>query len=600
MIKLRDYQQKAIDCIHANFRSNRNRVLLYCPTGGGKSIIITMLALTAIEQHKRVLIVIHRKKLLHQLIETLSKEIDPSLLSVIAPYHKQREGQVYVAMAQTLKRRKLPQGIDLLIGDEIHEVAFFDIWKRATQVYFSPIWALSKSQMVGLTATPWRMKNSEGFCHYFNVVVKCPSPLELINQKYLSPFTIYTYDLLDIDYGDRNKDADFTTSYLAKVCNEEYNKDIVSKWKESYSDKKTIAFCSNISHAENLALKFNEKGFKAIVVTSKTKEKDVERIYKEYREGIYQILVSVVKLSIGYDEPSVECAIIARPTKSISLAVQMAGRALRLFEGKEKAIILDFAQCFANLSSRKYRGKEIDNLMDFNYVRLCPYFAPTQDPLLKECPQCEKDGINVFAQFCPDCGFEFKNEKPIPEKVLFPDLVEFYSSEDVKQIMFVRQAMQKFWLSPNKDFQSILAKCKSKFGVIPDPKHFYGAIFAFDHSALCQSAYRHFLEALGYPKSLVNYMLNLEFGTLDKPYTLYNGTIVTRYHDESQEYAPKDVIDYLNPKKSYQNALLKHAGHGSAKAINYYYKIVNRLSLRYTKTNRLPMVKQEILEISPF
>ncbi|MGL6343610.1 MAG: DEAD/DEAH box helicase, partial [Waterburya sp.] len=154
MMKLRDYQQQLIRDIYSHFRAGKRRCLVFAPTGSGKSLIICKIVADALTKNKRILIVVHRKKLANQLAESIQRfcNTQPSLITQDgkADYSQ----PVQIAMAQTLSRRKLPEDINILIGDEIHQTGYFNVWKKCLDKYCGSIWALSKAFVVGLTATP--------------------------------------------------------------------------------------------------------------------------------------------------------------------------------------------------------------------------------------------------------------------------------------------------------------------------------------------------------------------------------------------------------------------------------------------------------------
>src|SRR5262249_14901133 len=61
-----------------------------------------------------------------------------------------------------------------------------------------------------------------------------------------------------------------------------------------------------------------------------------------FRSGETRILVNAMLLGEGYDEPSIDCVIVLRPTKIRSFYAQMVGRGTRIHPGKDHLLLLDF------------------------------------------------------------------------------------------------------------------------------------------------------------------------------------------------------------------------------------------------------------------
>jgi hypothetical protein len=62
---------------------------------------------------------------------------------------------------------------------------------------------------------------------------------------------------------------------------------------------------------------------------------------KRLRAGETMVVCNCAVLTEGFDEPSVDCIIVARPTKSKPLYIQMVGRGTRTYPGKDDCLILE-------------------------------------------------------------------------------------------------------------------------------------------------------------------------------------------------------------------------------------------------------------------
>jgi hypothetical protein len=137
---------------------------------------------------------------------------------------------------------------------------------------------------------------------------------------------------------------------------------IVEKWKELAADRPTIAFMPLVRSALELAKRFREAGVFTAAVYGNMSSFERRRILADYASGKIQVLVNAMVLTRGFDAPKTSCVIIGRPTKSVNLGIQMAGRGLRPVPGipvEEQDCLLIYVQdattdlfCHADLSDR--------------------------------------------------------------------------------------------------------------------------------------------------------------------------------------------------------------------------------------------------------
>jgi superfamily II DNA or RNA helicase len=108
---------------------------------------------------------------------------------------------------------------------------------------------------------------------------------------------------------------------------------------------KTVVFGINIDHVKKIVNAFNEEGIPAVHLSSDFDNRTRDRVINDFRDGKVKILANVNIVTEGFDLPAIEAVMLVRPTKSLSLYLQMVGRGLRPAEGKDRAIILDHADC---------------------------------------------------------------------------------------------------------------------------------------------------------------------------------------------------------------------------------------------------------------
>jgi hypothetical protein len=177
----------------------------------------------------------------------------------------------------------------------------------------------------------------------------------------------------------------------------------VVTWRRLAAGRPTVAFCCTKAHAANLTAEFCSAGVRAVAVTDSTPLDLRKEIWDQLRSGEIEVVCSVMLISYGWDCPPASCAILARPTKSEGLYIQMGGRVLRIFPGKVDAIVLDHA------GNTDRHGSLLEDRHWTLEDRPARQVAPGQE--MKTCPECKA----MFTGFvCPECGFTFeRNERTI-------------------------------------------------------------------------------------------------------------------------------------------------------------------------------------------
>jgi hypothetical protein len=218
------------------------------------------------------------------------------------------------------------------------------------------------------------------------------------------------------------KDGEYSSESMQQVCTPQFNAEVVTRFWELCPERKAIAFCASVNQALDLAEQFNATGIKAEAIVADTTLQDRDSIFAEFADGKVQIITSMGVLCEGFDEPSVQCVLLARPTRSRALLVQMSGRGLRLYPDKEDCYQVDFCENFKRLGfpTEKYK------------IGLCPRKTDIDaEPNLKECPNCHAM-IPAFAMLCPECGHQFERVLPDTTSQTKP-FGELLSPEQEKQ-----------------------------------------------------------------------------------------------------------------------------------------------------------------------
>lgn len=105
--------------------------------------------------------------------------------------------------------------------------------------------------------------------------------------------------------------------------------------------KSTLVFCVDLAHVSDLTAAFRRHGIDAKFVTGDTPKRVRSERLDAFRDLQYPVLLNCGVFTEGTDIPNIDCVILARPTKSRNLLVQMIGRGMRLYPKKENCHVID-------------------------------------------------------------------------------------------------------------------------------------------------------------------------------------------------------------------------------------------------------------------
>lgn len=335
-IQPRDYQLRAINTSRSKIAAGTRRVCLNSPTGSGKTVIAAGIVQLAVAKGKRVLFLAHRRELIEQ---TADKLISSGVLNfgVIMAGDKRvnPDAPVQVASIKTLIRRELPAA-DLIIIDEAH--------RAASRSYLNILANYPDAVVLGLTATPERL-DGKGLDDIFDELVVVETVPNLIEQGFLIKPTCYVGPTGDLS-GVKTKRGDYDEAQLAEAMDQpKLTGDIVANWKRLANGKKTVVFASSVEHAKHISQEFFNAGVSAAWVSGDTPKVEREATIADWRSGAITIVANCQIFVEGFDLPELECCILARPTQSVSMYLQMVGRIMRPAHGKADALVLDHAGC---------------------------------------------------------------------------------------------------------------------------------------------------------------------------------------------------------------------------------------------------------------
>ena len=454
-INLRPYQVELVDGGRDLFLIGHKAVLLVAPTGGGKTVVFSHMGATAARRDKRVLILVHRIELVRQ---TLKKIAWTGVICGVIQrkFKPDLTAHIQIASVQSLVKRldKIPYEFDLIIVDEAHH-APAGSWSKIISHY-------PQARILGVTATPIRTDGA-GLNNIFDAIFVGPQYEELINDGYLvRPLVLAPKHKIDLtDFKMRMGDYD------AKELEKTFDKpnvtgDAVKHYIEVCSGKPAIVFCISVAHAEHVAGQFRDAGINAVAVDGELDDETREAILGDngkLANGEIQVVTSCSLISEGTDIPNVYATIHLRPTQSLSLWLQQAGRSSRPVyadgfdlstrEGrlaaiaasdKPHSICLDHAgNCFLHGMPDEPREWSLMGFKESKGVR----GTRVKVEKVKQCEKCY--GIHKPADICPHCGYEYpirarevEQVEGELEAIVSPELKKFIQQQARHEVQKMR------------------------------------------------------------------------------------------------------------------------------------------------------------------
>ena len=409
-MELRPYQRDLLDRVQNALSSNPEvRLMMQLPTGGGKTIIAGALLKDRLAGGRRKAVwLTHRKELAEQTRQMLTDAGVSAMTKVNwtpgegAPA---MAGGVVILMAQKVSRQTARREVwnrycstDLMIVDEAHHAAAKG-WERAIRQWPGPV--------VGMTATPWRLSEKEGFDDIFGELL-CGSQVANLQElrSLCNSHVLLPPPKQRIAGGIVDRTGDYTESGIEQANSPNImTAGALQFWQEHAGNRQTIAYAVSKKHARNLTSVFNDDGIPAAVLLSDTPPAERKAAIDGFKDGIIKILVNVLIATEGFDLPDASCVLITRPTMSLAIYLQMVGRGLRPKPDGGNCIILDLADNSGKHGlpeenrewSLEPRGKPKDREAPVVWCEKCLTLSPAAS---RNCRQCGAP----FGKDCDRCG----------------------------------------------------------------------------------------------------------------------------------------------------------------------------------------------------
>jgi DNA repair protein RadD len=437
-MKARPYQQRAIDQVLALIERGVRRILIVLPTGGGKTVIATKLIQYFLALQLAVIFFGHRKELIRQpftkvvrnglppnLIGIMMGDISSRLIDDVAKppgelddaslweqwARRRPRAPLQIASIDTFRNR-VPPDIQVSMIDEAH--------RAASPSYVSTQAIYPSAIHIGYTATPWRM-GGKGLGAHYDAIVVVATFAELVELGYLvEPKCYGTERKADLSRVRRSGDDYNQADLAAAVDKGELIGDIVSHWQRRGNNAPTFCFAAGVEHSKHIVERFREAGISAVHVDGETDPEERDRAVAGLKDGSIKVVSNCGIFTEGTDVPCVKTIVLARPTMSEALYLQMAGRGARPCEQCEGCkrdpkrcerpfIILDHAGCCTDPRLGGLPQEPREYTLEDRPKRRAGV-APS-----KPCPQCLAI-VAAGLRECP-CGHVFEIKEPEERKL---------------------------------------------------------------------------------------------------------------------------------------------------------------------------------------
>jgi len=350
-LKLRDYQEECIQSVLASLDGGHKRLGISLATGAGKTVIFTQL----IERIRasaggatQTLVLAHRRELVEQAARHCVDAYPDKRVEIeMGSLHATGTADITIASIQSItsgdRMAKFdPARFKLVLVDEAHHIVAPG-YMRVLQHFGLASKQPRSPSLVGVSATFSRFDGLR-LGAAIDEIVYHKDYVEMIGDRWLSDLVFTSVEsTADITRVRSGPNRDFQSGDLSRAVNTDKVNDVtVRSWLARAAGRKsTLVFCVDLAHVTGLTQKFRERGVDARFVTGDTDKAERSSRLDAFKKGAFPVLVNCGVFTEGTDIPNIDCVVLARPTKSRNLLVQMIGRGMRLHPGKDNCHVID-------------------------------------------------------------------------------------------------------------------------------------------------------------------------------------------------------------------------------------------------------------------
>ena len=332
-------------------KDGHKRLGVSLATGSGKTVIFTQLIERVEPPTKnatQTLILAHRKELVEQAARHCERAYPGKTIDIeMGNTHASGAADITVASVRSIVSgdrlsKYDPTRFKLVLVDEAHHIVAPGY--MATLEHFGlDLPRDTGPALVGVSATFSRFDGLRLGAAIDHIVYH-KDYVDMIGEKWLSDVMFTTVkSRVNLSKVRAGKDGDFQTGQLSQAVNtDETNEITVKAWlSEAGQRKSTLVFCVDLNHVASLTSMFRRHGIDAQYITGATKKRVRGERLDAFKKGEFPVLLNCGVFTEGTDIPNIDCILLARPTKSRNLLVQMIGRGMRLYSGKKDCHVID-------------------------------------------------------------------------------------------------------------------------------------------------------------------------------------------------------------------------------------------------------------------
>ena len=332
-------------------KDGHKRLGVSLATGSGKTVIFTQLIERVEPPTKnatQTLILAHRKELVEQAARHCERAYPGKTIDIeMGNTHASGAADITVASVRSIVSgdrlsKYDPTRFKLVLVDEAHHIVAPGY--MATLEHFGlDLPRDTGPALVGVSATFSRFDGLRLGAAIDHIVYH-KDYVDMIGEKWLSDVMFTTVkSRVNLSKVRAGKDGDFQTGQLSQAVNtDETNEITVKAWlSEAGQRKSTLVFCVDLNHVASLTSMFRRHGIDAQYITGATKKRVRGERLDAFKKGEFPVLLNCGVFTEGTDIPNIDCILLARPTKSRNLLVQMIGRGMRLYPGKKDCHVID-------------------------------------------------------------------------------------------------------------------------------------------------------------------------------------------------------------------------------------------------------------------
>lgn len=392
---LRPLQVEAIEGLRQAIGNGARRVLLVAPTGFGKTVVIVAIALRHLQAkpEHRVLVLVHRRELVRQMVDSLAA----AGLTAVGVLQADTDpgdvtARIVVASVQTVAARNETPAATLVFWDEAHHCPALTFRAIASR-YPSAI-------HLGATATPIRSDDAP-LGENFDALVIGATVRQLTAQGLLVRSQLFA---------------------PPEPCAGLWQSPL-SAYERHAPGTAAIVFASSVAHAQQESVAFNAAGHRAACIEGEMSARARDAALAQFAAGAIDVITNVFCLTEGWDAPRAETCIIARGCSNPGTWLQMVGRVLRNHPGKRVATVIDLRGSVHDVGLPEEDRKW--SLAGTACVRTEPLAA------LSRCKEC----LAVFrpSSRCPRCGASPQVMQRLPRNLNRAEVLERVSDRTQAQ-----------------------------------------------------------------------------------------------------------------------------------------------------------------------